>query len=187
MNLRAAFLCMLLASGAGVTAIAAMRSAPAPDERREVAGWQVEDFIDRDREEPARLIRMTRRAGGETLVYEIVAGYGWPGHYQATSDGGNCSRNVDFRSDEVSTPALRGPAIRAALASVLPQFERLCGLQPGSSARLLDGFEPAFALLTSWYDRRRAECQVEALGNQLGNDCPLESSSNSTMMNGAAD
>ena len=194
----------IAALAAAAAFAAAQTQSPAPDQRRTVAGWLVEDgpapvaegddmqmdanASDMDMgmanmsmtdEEAAemrnalamntmsasdgyadapvdRRIVMSRTSGAHRLSYELyTSSAGWMGSYDANSNG--CFSMFGLEVEGEFPPAERPRRTRAALLRALQEHERRCEEPPGSTTALLDGFEPAFALLSTWYEQRMAE------------------------------
>ncbi len=184
---------LLSLSGIAALAVAAtfasaQSQSPAPDQRRTIAGWSVEDLPMPPEENdmamadaesadvmnamyqdvPAdRIVSMTRAAGSRSLTYRLYpSSQSWPGYYVADSDG--CIHSLPLEIEGEVPRAERARRTQAALTRALQEHERFCQVPAGSVTALLEGFEPAFALLDTWYERHiaeRARYQEETFGS----------------------
>ncbi len=167
----------LLALGVAGTAIVSAQSAVTANRSETVNGWRVEDVGTDSADDPTgRLIRMTREIGPHRIEYEIeISGGGsrW-GNARfgagTNHDGRSCWKSGSAAA-ETGPPAARAGRVRTVLARELGQVERQCGSAPGETAALLEGFEGAFALLSSWHAGRLAEADAAAAADSaaMGN------------------
>ena len=154
----AAFLC-----GFAASAPAAPHGGGAmPDQRRTVAGWRIENVAEED---GGRLVRMTHAEGRYRLVYAITFWRGNAGPYaEAAVDlpDHSCGQE-EWRRDpaepdlwrrETNLPA-GARAVRARLTL------ETCGLAPHAVARMLRGFDAAFALTSRWAELARRDTLAE--------------------------
>jgi len=163
---------VLIACGAalalGTSALLAAQSGGG-DRNETVAGWQIEDVADTSQDDPtARIVRMTRNLGNQELSYEIRlyvgGGTGWANSYFSAGMGWEnrgCNESGGA-AVETGAPAGRPARLRALLARKLAGLEDDCGAPDGTTAPLLDGFEAAFARLSSWHAVRLAEVEAAA-------------------------
>ena len=193
----------IAALAAAATFAAAQSQSPAPDQRRTIAGWLVEDLsmppqeddmemadtgmTDAERADvmnamatntmsgsgdypdvPAdRIVSMSRAAGSRSLTYRLYpSSQSWPGYYVADSNG--CVHSLPLEIEGEVPRAERARRTQAALMRALQEHGRFCRVPASSVTALLEGFEPAFALLDTWYERHiaeRARYQEETFGS----------------------
>ncbi len=114
-----------------------------------------------------RIVSMSRAAGSRSLTYRLYpSSQSWPGYYVADSDG--CIHSLPLEIEGEVPRAERARRTQAALTRALQEHERFCQVPAGSVTALLEGFEPAFALLDTWYERHiaeRARYQEETFGS----------------------
>ncbi|HTU12575.1 MAG TPA: hypothetical protein VMG08_16920 [Allosphingosinicella sp.] len=161
-------LSILAAAGLATAAFAVAQPRAAPDQRRQVSGWLVEDIAEPGDDDPdRRVVRMTRQVGEQRLVYDyVLSGGGFSGEdgYEARS-GGGCFQSLPLAPLPGWRQMRNAAQARAAIARELPAFERVCGLAPGSATVLLGSFEDGFAVLSAWRQQRLAAYDAMAAEN----------------------
>lgn len=172
---------LLLAWPAGGGALHAQPFPPAPpDERKRVAGWQIEHVAEED---GGRLVRMVRRSGGLRLSYHVAFWRGNGGPLSSLSierrgascAGGSWRRDQDgdvWRPEADAAPAARN--VRARLAEAIAE----CGLPPGPASAALAGFDLAFGTAFDWAETARLAtlAEAEAIANYGREDAPAPDS-----------
>jgi hypothetical protein len=125
--------------------------APYPDRQRRIAGWLVEDLAEQD---GGRLVRMRREARGYSARFQAAFWRGNDGRIQATLvEHSDCTNGDEFA---------RHPAEAAEVRAQLARHLADCGATPVRIEFLLQGFEPAWLLVSAWAAEAEAATAAEA-------------------------
>jgi hypothetical protein len=152
-RLRAASLCAMVAMSVAASPLLA---APAPDQRRTVAGWRVEASREED---GGRLVRMVRRGRGWRFEYHLAFWYGHGGGIMigASFRNGRCSSG---EADMLQEP--EAAMSRENFEALLQSYLRECPLSEVEAAAFRRGLDAAWPLFAAWAREAQAATLAEA-------------------------